>query len=209
MENIISSIIGQKMNKKFIRILKDLEKLLKKISNKIKNHCKQEIEEIRRKSTKITFKTSEENEKRINKFEKLRLEYTNKFIEWKNMIQNHTIELMDNYMKKSIEYVELINKIKQNIENFVKRSDLETESESSNISHSGRKCSICNKCLCGFFFECSKCQKLYFCVECEKKDRGKHGHLLVKFNIFRDENYIKNLQIEKNNPFETKFYQFK
>ena len=48
------------------------------------------------------------------------------------------------------------------------------------IIHHGIICKICNKSVIGTRYKCAVCKDFNLCEKCEEKDKGKHGHPLLK-----------------------------
>ena len=81
--------------------------------------------------------------------------------------------------KEEEDYRALIKKIFSK-KNKVKKEPLKSEKEK--VLHPGITCSSCKGPIYGSRYKCTICTDFDFCEKCEEKDKGEHGHPLLKLN---------------------------
>ena len=71
----------------------------------------------------------------------------------------------------------LLKSSKTTKENIIAKNII---SEKKNDIHTGIICDRCNEIIIGIRYKCTICKNFDFCEKCENKDKGRHGHPLLK-----------------------------
>ena len=167
----------REINKKIENVVKNLRK---NICDDVEKHImksNEEIKKIKDKALENNYKLQEKDKKYLEKCQEQNNKTVKEIDKWIEFIFVHSHEL--------IEAVE-----KQNEIDFKKFKEIEKKvgikeplkSEKEKVLHPGITCISCKGPIYGIRYKCTICTDFDFCEKCEEKDKGEHGHPLLKLN---------------------------
>ena len=166
------------INKKIENVVKNLRKNIRDDVEKHIIKANEEIKKIKEKAIEKDYKLNDEDEKYLEKCQKQNDKAVKEIDKWIEFIFVHSHEL--------IEAVEKQNEVDfKKFEEIGKKVGINQplkKSEKEKVLHPGITCSSCNGPIYGTRYKCTICVDFDFCEKCEEKDKGEHGHPLLKLN---------------------------
>ena len=168
----------RKVNAKIENVVKNLRKNIRDDIEKHIMKAYEEIKKIKDKAIEKNYKLQEEDEKYLEKCQEKNDKAVKEIDKWIEFIFIHSHELIEAVEKQNdvdfIKFEEIGKKI--GINQTLKKSKKEK------VLHPGITCHGCNGPIYGTRYKCTICNDFDFCEKCEEKDKGEHGHPLLKLN---------------------------
>ena len=167
-------------NEKIEEVVCDLSKIIKQDLEKNIMKSNEDIKIIKKKLEEKKCKLNDEDEKCLENCKKENEKSLTEVDKWIEFIAKHTKEIIEAVEKSSEDNCKRLEGIKKKI--GISSDDKSLESLNDKKIHQGVICDGCNGPIIGVRYKCTICPDFDYCEKCEEKNKGEHGHPMLKIN---------------------------
>ena len=167
-------------NEKIEDVVCDLSKIIKQDLEKHIIKSNEEIKKIKKKVEENKYKLSDEDEKCLENCKKGNEKSLTEVDKWIEFIAKHTKEIIEAVEKSNEANYKKLEEIKKKI--GINSDDKNLENFNAKKIHQGVICDGCNGPIIGVRYKCTICPDFDYCEKCEEKNKGEHGHPMLKIN---------------------------